>query len=53
MISFTVYFDASDTCNDLVFQLGNRAIGVGTVATRSWSIKATQISCDDENRAPA
>jgi len=48
-----VYFDASDTCNDLVFQLGNRAIGVGTVATRSWSIKATQISCDDENRAPA
>ena len=46
-----VYVDASDSCNDLVFQLG--ANGRGTnVAPRSWSIKVTQYSCDYNNLAP-
>jgi hypothetical protein len=34
-----VYFDASDSCNDLVFQLGNSAVGIALIATRSFSIK--------------
>jgi hypothetical protein len=51
-LSFSVYFDASDSCNSLDFQLGNNAIGVSAAATRSWSIKVTQYACDYENKAP-
>merc|ERR1711971_141712 len=50
---FHVYFDASDSCNSLDFQLGNNAIGVSAAATRSWSIKVTQYACDYENKAPS
>jgi len=50
---FHVYFDASDECNLLDFQLGNRAIGLTAAATRSWSIKVTQYSCDYDNKAPS
>jgi len=49
---YHVYFDASDACNTLDFQLGNHARGVSTVATRSWSIKVNQYACDYENLAP-
>jgi hypothetical protein len=48
---YHVYFDASDACNSLDFQLGNNVIGASTV-TRSWSIKVNQYSCDYENLAP-
>merc|ERR1712117_168337 len=42
-----MYVDVSCTdCIDLGFQLGPGG------ATRQWSIKVTQISCNDENRAP-
>lgn len=50
---YHVYFDASEECHDLNFQLGNVANGVTTIATRSWSIKVTQYSCDYENLAPS
>jgi len=49
---YHVYFDASDSCNSLNFQLGNVASGLNSIATRSWSIKITQYSCDYENLAP-
>jgi len=49
---YHVYFDASDNCHDLNFQLGNEANGIGSVATRTWSIKVSQYSCDYENLAP-
>jgi len=49
---YHVYFDASDACNSLDFQLGNVATGVTTAATRSWSIKINQYACDYENLAP-
>ena len=35
---FTVYVDASENCNDLVFQLGQRGIGAA-ISLRKWSIK--------------
>ena len=43
---FTVYVDATDTCNKLTFQLG--AAGVGTtVAARAWSLKVPGVlNCD-------
>ena len=47
-----MYFDASDSCNELAFMLGNNANGLSTVATRSWSIKVTQISCYSDLLAP-
>jgi len=50
---YHVYFDADDDCHSLDFQLGNNAQGISTVATRSWSIKITQYSCDYENLAPS
>jgi len=49
---FHVYFDASDSCNSLDFQLGNVAKGVSASATYAWSIKVNQYSCDYENLAP-
>ena len=48
----TVYFDADDECHDLNFQLGNNPQGISSLATRSWSIKITQYSCDYDNLAP-
>ena len=50
---FLVYFDASDECNYLDFQLGNVARGITSIATRSWSIKVSQYSCNYENLAPS
>ena len=46
-----MYLDASDSCNDLVFQLGQSAIGT-SFANRQWSIKVTQYACDFDNLAP-
>ena len=37
----------SDACNKFTFQFG-----VGGISTRMYSIKVTQISCDDPNKAP-
>jgi len=51
MFHFLVYVDASEMCNDLVFQLGNTEVGAN-IMTRTWSIKVTQYSCDFENLAP-
>ena len=34
----SVYVDASEMCNDVVFQLGQTGIGTA-IATRKWSIK--------------
>ena len=47
-----MYVDASEFCNDLNFQLGSSAVGT-TLATRTWSVKATQYSCDYNNLAPS
>ena len=47
-----VYFEASDACNSLDFQLGTAATGLANVATRSWVVKVSQYSCDYENLAP-
>eukprot|EP00095_Tigriopus_kingsejongensis_P003561 maker-scaffold877_size102761-snap-gene-0.12 protein:Tk03561 transcript:maker-scaffold877_size102761-snap-gene-0.12-mRNA-1 annotation:"PREDICTED: uncharacterized protein LOC100161421" len=46
-----MYLDSHQSCNDLLFQLGQRGVGAG-VATRQWSIKVTQYSCDYKNLAP-
>ncbi len=51
--SLTAYFEASDACNYLDFQFANKPIGVTALATRSFSIKVTQYSCDYDNLAPA
>lgn len=48
----SVYFDASDACNFLDFQFGQTAVGT-SFATRAWSIKVTQYSCDYDNLAPS
>ena len=47
-----VYFDASDDCHDLDFSLGETAVDT-TLATRQWSIKVSQYSCDYQNLAPS
>merc|ERR1712008_623962 len=48
-----MYVDASDACNELNFQLGTNPVGVTGLATRSWSIKATQYDCNSRSKAPA
>ena len=48
-----VYFDASDSCNNVLFNLGPTAMGVTAIATRSFSIKITQFTCDYTNLAPS
>lgn len=48
-----VYVDSSTSCNELAFQLGSNAVGVSGVATRSWSIKVTQIDCNSQLLAPS
>lgn len=47
-----MYVDASDTCNRLLFQLGSSAAVASTIATRQWSIKISQYSCNYDNLAP-
>ena len=42
--SFPVYIDASDSCNELAFQLGNAAAQGSTLSTRQWSIKVKKIN---------
>jgi hypothetical protein len=37
--SYSVYVDATDTCNTAAFQLGQTAIGT-SIPSRSWNIKA-------------
>ena len=49
---FLVYVEASDSCNELNFQLGASANGLTAVATRSFNIKVSQILCDSELLAP-
>ncbi len=46
-----MYVDSSEACNKLSFQLGTTGVGTG-LATRQWSIKVTQYSCDFPNLAP-
>ena len=47
-----VYFDADENCNTLDFQFGNDAVGIASVASRAFSIKVSQLSCNDENLPP-
>ena len=47
-----VYFEASEDCNHLSFQFGTTAVGISAIASRSFSIKVTQIECDSELLAP-
>jgi hypothetical protein len=47
-----VYADASDNCNSLDFQLGDNAVDIAAIATRSVSIKVSQLSCSDPNLPP-
>ncbi len=45
-LSYIVYVDASQDCNDLVFQLGQSAGGTGsTAAARQWNIKVSFLLC--------
>jgi len=48
-----MYVDAAEGCNDIGFQLGSSAQGTAGIATRQWSIKISQYSCNYENLAPA
>ena len=48
-----VYIDASTDCNNLEFVFGQTAVGVTTLATRSITIKASQLACGDSNLAPS
>ena len=41
-----MYVDASAACNNLNFNIGSGS------ANRAWSVKVTQISCDDELLPP-
>ncbi len=53
ILFFAVYFDAESECHDLDFQLGEKPFGVSALASRSWSIKLSQYSCDYTNLAPS
>merc|ERR1712226_1306574 len=48
-----MYIDASTDCNNLEFVFGQTAVGVTTLATRSITIKASQLACGDSNLAPS
>lgn len=49
-----IYFDASDDCHELNFGFGQAAIGVTSKeSSRRFSIKASQISCNSDEKAPA
>lgn len=47
-----VYVEASNSCNDLTFTFGSTAQGVSEIASRSFSIKISQFTCDFTNLAP-
>merc|ERR1712045_568311 len=48
-----MYIDASTDCNNLEFVFGQSAVGLTTLATRSITIKASQLACGDTNLAPS
>ena len=48
-----VYIDASTDCNNLEFVFGQSAVGISNLATRSITIKASQLACGDSNLAPS
>merc|ERR1712203_431959 len=48
-----MYIDASTDCNNLEFVFGQTAVGLTTLATRSITIKASQLACGDSNLAPS
>ena len=50
---FLVYIDASTDCNNLEWVFGQSAVGISNLATRSITIKASQIACGDSNLAPS
>merc|ERR1712226_364699 len=47
-----MYVDASDDCNKLAFTFGSAVAQGSNLATRQWSIKISQYSCNYENLAP-
>ena len=48
----SVYVDSSTACNKLNMLLGTTAVGT-TLATRSWTIRVTQLECGSDVLAPA
>jgi len=42
-----MWIEASDMCNSVNFNIG------GGMTTRNWNIKVTQVTCNDEDIAPA
>merc|ERR1712083_455486 len=48
-----MYIDASTDCNNLEFVFGQSAVGISNLATRSITIKASQLACGDSNLAPS
>ena len=46
-----MYVDSSEACNDLNMLLGTTAVGT-TLATRSWSVRVTQLACGSKLLAP-
>merc|ERR1719162_291060 len=47
-----MYVDSSDQCNELSMLLGTTAVGT-TLATRSWTIRVTQLECGSDNLPPS
>jgi len=47
-----MYVDSSTACNKLNMLLGTTAVGT-TLATRSWTIRVTQLECGSDVLAPA
>ena len=43
---FSVYVDASEMCNNLVFQLGTNGNGA-TILERKWNIKVNILKLDE------
>jgi len=48
-----MYVDANVACNDLSILLGQNPNGVASVASRSWSIRVTQLECGSNLLAPS
>jgi len=47
-----MYVDSNSACNDMNLILGTSAVGT-SLATRSWSVRVTQIECTSNLLAPA
>ena len=46
MLFLIVFVDAKSNCNQLSFNLGNSAVGLSKIDTRSWSIRVkTTFDC--------